>query len=687
MGVVAAPQGLPGQEISPAGESARAPDGAENPSPSSEGRRAGRVETTAARKASQLHPTVCETLDREKWLWHGWYEDYLPPFMSSQERPLPEASFGTCWQCCLWPEASWPPVIEAPPLPPREALKKAQCYEFFGMQGAALGAYRSLLASDPSGEEAPACVAGAVSLYFLQGNAHAATAFFDSLPAALRENATPETLYALGQGCYHQKRYGEALSYFSRVPKTSDFYPYVLYTQVQIAFHDGDVEKAETGLRALAFPEEGVQAPDMLRDLSRLTLARILYDQGKYPEAAGAFRELRQSQFYLVDALTGIGWCYEAMEEPVKAISYFQAAEEASYKNYRDSLASLRAGLEKGRLYAAQGMHSDASWTFKYVQLRMENYAAFLDQYASSDEWVARQAAKLLQEGRGLSRLTPPTDMPAEMREFEEEAAQLLRKQSYLSPRIQELYTVRDSLHGVEDLLESVPVGAPEDPSSEGLTPATYPPLQTTDAILGMKTVHLLDSAMALLDTEYRLEETTANLELVSPEERKTHLTDTNDFYRTSFRKILHFTPDDRRIAHEAIDRTMSIVRHVPGSLEDREVVMQKLLSMKQSLADADETLARWDRAMQDAVDAGSPAIQRPAMLDLWTVYIRTLVYLKNWPQRSPSVFLLPGLVPIRIEGIRLAPVDPHEGGPARTRRRHVGAALRGVRGRGSFHL
>ncbi len=611
------------------------------------------------------------TLDREKWLWHSWFEDFIPPFFEETGPMLPEASFRSCWECGLWTNEAWPLAWNPPALREPMAFQKAQCYQAVGMHEAALDAYRKIIRENPEGEKTAACIDAVIHILYHNGNLEAAVAFYNRLGPGHQTLASPESLYLLGQSCYRLNRDEQASAFLEKVPPAAEIYPLALYTRIQIAFRSGQAEQALEGLRTLTRSEETPGVPEMLREQARLTLARILFQQEEYEEAARAYRTLSRSRFFLPEALMGTGWCYEAMGKPGGAISFFQAAEKAAS---RDFLTRAMAQLEQARLYAASGVHTDAFGLFRQTQDRIREYVSFLNRHAENPAWLEGQTGRLLPE-KDRQTETPPApaaddtspkqDEPAIPLpsleattgdpEFQEEIASVLTKQSYISPRMLQLYVVRDALIQIESLLDRGPVQETVHRIRRGMSTRPYPPLETRESMLDPESIHLLDVSFALLDTEYRLDNLAASLGLTDPEERKRFHEELRPFYQQALQAVILLPSGDKQDAFETLNRLMTVVRYLPGSIEERGLILKKLVYTKKSILDAEQNLRRWAHTME-GTGSGEFQNPRPLMDRLWMIYVRSLIHFRTWEERSPGTFLLPQIIPEPSEDAAAAP-------------------------------
>jgi len=597
----------------------------------------------------------CTVLDREKWIWHSWFEDFLPPFFDSPIPPDSDASFSTCWACGLWAGETWPPSWNPPPLQEAVTFREANCARSLDMQQAALAGYQAVLREAPTGERAPGCIGAVVEILVGDGNLEPALSFYDGLAPAQQAMAAPETLFLLGHSCYVLGQDQRASAFLNRVPAGSGADALARYTRVQIAFRNGDPDRAAADLQELARSGPDGAVPAALREQAQLTLARILFQQAHYERAADAFRSLGHSRYFLPEALLGMGWCYEAMDRPAQAIAFFQAADEAASG---DVLLQSKARMETAGLYAESGMHEEAFQAFRQTQERMRAYLAFLSRLAQAPDRLEAQARRLLPQasvpgpapepeaapveppaGRAFA---PAPGAPSEPGDFQAEIDAVVSKAGYVSPRMQQLNGIRDALVQIQTLLDRSRDASPPPAMRRGIPTRPTPALDSREDMLPPETVRLLDAALALLDAEYRLTRTTGLLALTSPQERREAFQESLGAYRSVLQALVtESTADAPRDPAAALGKLMVLVRYRSAPLEDRERILKKLVHTQQALSDIERTLQRWAQGMADA-GAGDPIPPRPLLLRFWMVYVRSLVALRTWHERSPAVFLLP---------------------------------------------
>jgi len=606
----------------------------------------------------------CNLLGREKYLWHSLFEDFIPPFFGTERVEVPDASFRSCWACGLWAQEAWHASWHPPSLQRPLTIQKAGCYRLLEMEEAALGACRRLLAHDPIGDEAGPCIQTIIEVLFHAGNLESAVSFYEGLNPSQQNLASPESLYLLGESCHLLHRDPQASTWLEQVPSDSEVFPLALYSRVQIAFRSGQVEQAETLLQSFLRADVPAHVPDVILEQARLTLARILFQQQRYEEAADVFRQMNRSRYFLPEALIGMGWSYEGLGRLAGAISFFEAAQEAASLDF---LLRSKAELETARLYAESGLHADAFRILQDVQTRIREYILFLTRVPQDPAWIAGQMQLLpLPQAEASAvappeepvpnldpdavlRRTPPSEaedpdaLPVPDPAFQEEITAVLQKESFVSARMQELHAIRDALRQVQSLLDLPPAAERTFPMKRGISTRPTPPLETRDTLLEPEVISLLDAALALLDTEYRLDQATGSLGLSGPQERSEFFRDSLTFYRLALPALILETPQDPEESNRTLTRIMGVVRYLPYPLEDRARVMQKLVHTQQALQDGEQTLRGWAQSMEEA-GAGVVLPPRPLFLRLWMIYVRSLIYLRSWEDRSPSVFLLPTL-------------------------------------------
>lgn len=578
----------------------------------------------------------CEILDQGKWNWRPLFGDYLPPFWQKKPDIPTQVSLISCWNCGLWVEESFPPSWNPEDLRQTLAFERAKCYQALGMQAEALGSYRGIIRQYPSGKPVARCLQSIMEIQFQDGNYEAVIDQYQGLDPSKKSLLSPDSLYLVAQSLYQKNNDKQGRELLEQIPPNSDIYPFALYALAQVAFRNGEQDQALVIIGSLLDQPMDVPVPVMLRELARLSRARIFFQQENYPRAIEEYRKLNRSRFFLPDALMGMGWCYEAMGEPARAISYFQAVGEASMA---DSHTWARANLEIAHLYSETGIHNEAFLIFQEVQHHLKSLVDQHRKVLHDEAWLSGLSDHLLtSHGTNPPASTPPrkTIRTAELRN---EMQLLLEKESYTSPRMKMLLEVREALEEVNALLTRVPDRSDQGTKERLGTPFQYPPLERSSPILEPELTLLLDASFALLDTEYRLDNTGRMLSLTGTEAQEGPRKQRLAFYRSALQEML-LPRQAGQDAYATLRRLQSVVRHLPFPLEVRREVLAKLLYARRTLEETDQTLQRWETGME-AIRSDNVEPPRLLLLKEWMIYVRTLILFRSWSERSPAVFLL----------------------------------------------
>ena len=128
-----------------------------------------------------------------------------------------------------------------------------------------------------------------------------------NLPANLMEPATP---YVRGKYYYYRNRLDDAAAVFASIPTTNTYYFQARYFLATIAVKKGDLASASQQYDALL----KTQAPDAasrdVQDLSRLAIARVLYERSQFDKAIDAYLSIPRQSKYWPDALREQAWTY-----------------------------------------------------------------------------------------------------------------------------------------------------------------------------------------------------------------------------------------------------------------------------------------------------------------------------------------------------------------------------------------
>jgi len=128
-----------------------------------------------------------------------------------------------------------------------------------------------------------------------------------NLPPQLMEPATP---YVRGKYYYYRSRLDDAALVFASIPQTNPYFFQARYFLATIAVKKGDLATATQGYDALL----KMQAPDAgskdVQDLSRLAIARILYERSQFDKAIESYLSIPRQSKYWPEALREQAWTY-----------------------------------------------------------------------------------------------------------------------------------------------------------------------------------------------------------------------------------------------------------------------------------------------------------------------------------------------------------------------------------------
>jgi tetratricopeptide (TPR) repeat protein len=128
-----------------------------------------------------------------------------------------------------------------------------------------------------------------------------------NLPPQLMEPATP---YVRGKYYYYRSRLDDAAMVFASIPQTNPYFFQARYFLATIAVKKGDLASATTSYDALL----KMQAPDAaskdVQDLSRLAIARILYERSQFDKAIESYLSIPRQSKYWPEALREQAWTY-----------------------------------------------------------------------------------------------------------------------------------------------------------------------------------------------------------------------------------------------------------------------------------------------------------------------------------------------------------------------------------------
>lgn len=528
----------------------------------------------------------------------------------------------------------------AKPLAEDESLSfaEARCWEALGLEEDAVRAYRRHLERYAEGRTRSAARSALLALLFRQKNFRAVATAAQAFAQDERQTLSPEDCYLVGQSLYRLGEDNAARPYLESLRPEAPAYGYALFTLAQIEYRSGNPEKALSLLDSLPSPSGSFPVSDALGDHLLLTRARILYQLGRYEEAVEEFRSLKPSSPFLPEAFLGLGWSYDALGDRAKAISYFLAVQSLPASPAERS----RAQMEAARIYSEARADPEATELFHDIQVHLLQRIAQYDKWRKDQEWLAEASRVLLDPVASSVPSTAGQPAADDLESFRREVFALLdRERSRPGP-------LRSLLEGQRDL-DSVTLKLLRLAERQDLAPrpvpsslsSLFPPLDSPVPALVEPIPEFLDLWLGLLYAEGRILQAASLWGLLPDSERTDWEHSAVSFYRSLVEDIL-FPPAKGAETRALFDGLQSTIRHLPYPLEDRNKVLERLLSCRRSIEETQAGLADASLRMETLARAaqGPTAGVR---LGVWMAYAKSLAELRMLRDGSPLFLLAEG--------------------------------------------
>ncbi len=128
-----------------------------------------------------------------------------------------------------------------------------------------------------------------------------------NLPVAAMEPTVP---YVRGKYFFFRGRLDEATQVFGAIPATNPYYFQSRYFLATIQVKRGDLAGAMTSYDALLKQQAPDPASKDVQDLSKLAIARILYERSQFDKAIEVYLSIPRQSRYWSDALREQAWTY-----------------------------------------------------------------------------------------------------------------------------------------------------------------------------------------------------------------------------------------------------------------------------------------------------------------------------------------------------------------------------------------
>jgi tetratricopeptide (TPR) repeat protein len=128
-----------------------------------------------------------------------------------------------------------------------------------------------------------------------------------NLPLAAMEPTVP---YVRGKYFYFRGRFDDAQTVFASIPQNNPYFFQARYFLATIQIRRGDLAGATQNFEALTKLQAPDEASRDIQDLSRLAVARILYERSQFDKAIEAYLSVPRQSKYWSDALREQAWTY-----------------------------------------------------------------------------------------------------------------------------------------------------------------------------------------------------------------------------------------------------------------------------------------------------------------------------------------------------------------------------------------
>jgi tetratricopeptide (TPR) repeat protein len=128
-----------------------------------------------------------------------------------------------------------------------------------------------------------------------------------NLPLAAMEPSVP---YVRGKYLFFRGRLDDAMAVFASIPQNNPYFFQARYFLATIQVKRGDLAGATQNFDALTKLQAPDEASKDIQDLSRLAVARILYERSQFDKAIEAYLSIPRQSKYWSDALREQAWTY-----------------------------------------------------------------------------------------------------------------------------------------------------------------------------------------------------------------------------------------------------------------------------------------------------------------------------------------------------------------------------------------
>ena len=140
---------------------------------------------------------------------------------------------------------------------------------------------------------------------------------FKSVPA---DKIEPHIPYLYAKSPYRQRKYKKALKYFSNINANNIFFFQSRYFIGTILVHLGDIKKAIKSYEAIKSYNAQTENQKYIRELAKLALGRLHYEQGDFYKALNEYQNIRKESEFFSEFLFETAWAYIQLKNYDKAL-------------------------------------------------------------------------------------------------------------------------------------------------------------------------------------------------------------------------------------------------------------------------------------------------------------------------------------------------------------------------------
>jgi tetratricopeptide (TPR) repeat protein len=133
------------------------------------------------------------------------------------------------------------------------------------------------------------------------------------------ESMEPSVPYVRGKYYYFSGKFDDAMSAFNTVGPANPYYLQARYFSATIQVKRGDLAGGSTTFDSIVKQQANDDSGKEVQDLSRMAVARLLYERSQFDKAIEAYGQISRQSKYFTDALREQAWTFIKAKEWQKA--------------------------------------------------------------------------------------------------------------------------------------------------------------------------------------------------------------------------------------------------------------------------------------------------------------------------------------------------------------------------------